>query len=160
MNIMLSLEQAKNYIEQCDFSNIINKLVYYHGWSTHEAEAVCKKYRRYLWLVKKHYHQYSLPPSQEIDEFWHHHILDTQRYHYDCELIFGEYLHHYPTSGIGVTSDVIAITNSYLKMEQLYVHEYGESIKVVRTTLSKIMTVLRKYYLQFRYYREMKELAT
>ncbi|STX27686.1 Uncharacterized conserved protein [Legionella beliardensis] len=37
-----------------------------------------------------------LQPEPLADIVWHTHILFTQKYHQDCNVIFGEYLHHQP----------------------------------------------------------------
>jgi hypothetical protein len=37
-----------------------------------------------------------LSPPPLIDEVWHLHILDTQRYQPDCEHLFGQMIHHDP----------------------------------------------------------------
>ncbi len=34
--------------------------------------------------------------SDEIDPFWHAHILHTQQYASFCDRVFGEFLHHVP----------------------------------------------------------------
>jgi hypothetical protein len=34
--------------------------------------------------------------SPEIDDIWHQHVLDTRKYHADCQHLFGFYLHHVP----------------------------------------------------------------
>jgi hypothetical protein len=40
-----------------------------------------------------------LVPSEDIDEVWHAHVLNTARYQDDCETIFGRFQHHFPTVG-------------------------------------------------------------
>ena len=39
-------------------------------------------------------------PNENIDEFWHYHILDTKKYREDCESIFGRFLDHNPYFGL------------------------------------------------------------
>eukprot|EP01116_Phalansterium_solitarium_P017493 TRINITY_DN431_c0_g1_i1.p1 TRINITY_DN431_c0_g1~~TRINITY_DN431_c0_g1_i1.p1 ORF type:complete len:232 (+),score=15.46 TRINITY_DN431_c0_g1_i1:172-867(+) len=34
------------------------------------------------------------PPDVEVDKIWHKHILQTRKYAEDCQLVFGEFLHH------------------------------------------------------------------
>jgi hypothetical protein len=70
-----------------------------------------------------------LPPSVEIDEFWHNHIIHTAKYYQDCLFICGEYLHHQPQHS--VTNQV---TQSEFKKlfeeetQKLYRKEFGEYI--------------------------------
>ena len=94
------LEQAEAYINAIDFSAIIEKMVHQQGWRKKDVWHICRVYRRFLFLKKKYGHQYKLPPSEEIDVFWHHHILDAEKYQKDCQAIFGTYLEHYPYLGI------------------------------------------------------------
>lgn len=128
----ISLQQAKTYIDQIDFSMIINKMVTRDDWLEDEAQAVCKMYRNYLFLLKKYKDKFELPPSEEIDEFWHQHILDTRKYHVDCEAIFGKYLHHYPYLGVDERTDMKYLNNAFEKTLELYELEFGETIKNVR----------------------------
>lgn len=61
--------------------------------------SVALDYRRYLALRLLHPDREIVPTggrSREVDKIWHMHILDTRRYHTDCQAIFGEYLHHAP----------------------------------------------------------------
>ena len=57
-------------------------------------------YKSFLWLSYT-YPKMSLAPAKIIDDYWHIHILDTQRYQQDCHEIFGFFLHHIP-SGLRV----------------------------------------------------------
>lgn len=123
-----SLEAAKNYIKNINFSNILNKMVCHQGWKHHQAEAVCEQYRNFLWLHKKYGKQYTLPPSEEIDEFWHNHILDTQQYRKDCQAIFGVYLDHYPYLGIDGKTDRNDLNNYFLITRELYEKEIGKPL--------------------------------
>lgn len=144
-----TVEQARQYINAIDFSNIINKLVNYHGWLRKEALAVCEMYRRFLFLNKKH--QESLPPSEEIDEFWHMHILDTKKYIVDCQHIFGKYFHHYPYFGIDDKTDQMDLDNAFEKTQKLYASEFnGQQIYVTRGIFAESRALLRCFLNDFR----------
>lgn len=138
-----SLETAKYYIDHIDFSNIINKMVLHQGWLKTDALQVCQMYRNYLYLHKKYGAQYSLPPSEEIDEFWHNHILDTQQYRADCEKIFGQYLDHYPYLGIDQKTTLNDLESAFAITQQLYHQEFGEQIYQVKTIFSKIISFVK-----------------
>jgi hypothetical protein len=57
----------------------------------------CIEYRRFLCaLAHKRQEDLISPPTPEVDEFWHQHILDTRRYREDCERVFGRYVDHTP----------------------------------------------------------------
>lgn len=71
----ISLSVARQYIFQCDFSKIIHKIVNQNHWLESEAHSLCRYYRNYLFLVKKYGDKDYLPPTEEVDYFWHQHIL-------------------------------------------------------------------------------------
>ena len=72
-----------------------------------------------------------LVPTLEIDEFWHNHILYTQRYTEDCLNIFGHYLHHEPAEP--TTTDWLAIKDHFEKTKALYLKEFNEPYVVTVT---------------------------
>lgn len=121
---------------------IVERLVRIHGWPRKTALQVEEQYRNYLFLKKKYGDQYSLPPSIEIDEFWHNHILHTKKYHQDCLLIFGEYLHHNPHQEQGT----VAISTLERKFEEetqmLHMKEFGDYIY---QTYPKLVAKMRLY---------------
>ncbi len=94
-------DRALETVANWDFSLTIEKLQepQYAGWSESRARAAEKNYKRYL-AVTKGLNGYQLVPNGDIDRFWHEHILDTRRYAKDCDLLFGEFLHHYPYYGM------------------------------------------------------------
>jgi hypothetical protein len=47
------------------------------------------------------YPHHKIVPTWEIDQVWHHHILDTHKYAQDCQWLFGYFVHHYPYFGQG-----------------------------------------------------------
>ncbi len=99
INNLLAIDaELKQRIYSIDFENIINLLVDIYHWPKKSALIVMQEYKNFLFLKKKYGNEYALPPSIEIDEFWHNHILHahTHKYHQDCLFIFGEYLHHQP----------------------------------------------------------------
>ena len=148
---ILSPEAAKSYIDAIDFSNVINKMHAKDKWKKKDLEKICHYYRNFLFLKKKYQQEGNpLPPSEEIDEFWHNHILDTQQYHKDCEVIFGNYLHHYPYFGIDGKSTEADAQKAFDAMQQLYEKEFGEKIYRVRALnimeFIKISTQIVKEY--------------
>lgn len=52
-------------------------------------------YRQFLTLKAK-FPTTSFVPPKLVDEVWHAHITFTRQYFADCDLLFGEYLHHTP----------------------------------------------------------------
>jgi hypothetical protein len=67
------------------------------GWTPDQACRVEGDYKRFLYaLAHKRPDDILSPPTQEVDEFWHQHILDTRKYREDCETVFGHYVDHTP----------------------------------------------------------------
>lgn len=98
-----------------------------YGWSTAYADAMEQAYKRYLILHAK-YPEMTLAPEQDIDRFWHMHILDTRKYAADCEATFGRFLHHFPYLGLRGEEDAKALDNAFEKMQELYLKEFGEKM--------------------------------
>lgn len=67
------------------------------GWTRERAERAERAYRTYLTMLVRHPEaMQSIVVSEDVDEFWHTHILHTMKYTGDCQRIFGTYLHHNP----------------------------------------------------------------
>ena len=143
-NTDVSLESAKQYIDSIDFTNIINKLAHHKGWRRKDAIAISKMYKKFLYLQKKYSSQYSLPPLEEIDEFWHNHILDTKMYKKDCKAIFGEYLEHYPYFGIDDNSNIEDLHSAFRNTTQLYEQEFNAQLTKVRNRFDGFMSLIRR----------------
>ena len=127
-NKLTSVSDAKIHIDAIDFFPIINKMVCYDGWDKDEARKACLFYKNFLYLIKKYGDQYPIIPSKEIDYFWHQHILDTEKYHKDCQIIFNQYLHHNPYFGIDGKSNLEDLKNAFEFTQKLYEKEFGERV--------------------------------
>jgi hypothetical protein len=126
------LEAAKAFIANLDFSMIVQKMVRDDGWQYECALEVSQLYRNFLYLVLKYGDEYpELPPSLEIDAFWHNHILDTQQYIQDCQTIFGRYLHHYPYQVVDGKMTAEEAHQGFEKLQSLYQQEFGEYIYAI-----------------------------
>ncbi|HEY0819955.1 MAG TPA: hypothetical protein VGD46_14320 [Rhizobacter sp.] len=97
-----------------------------YGWTPEQAERMALAYRRYLTLHAK-YPDLMLAPDQDVDRFWHLHILDTRKYAADCEAIFGYFLHHYPYFGLRGEDDAKALQSAFATTQALYAQEFGEA---------------------------------
>jgi len=144
-----SLEEIRQYIDNIDFSRIINKLVNYNGWLSEDALLTCKQYRNFLFLNRKYHANEALPPSEDIDEFWHAHILDTEAYAKDCQAIFGKFMHHYPYFGIDGRSDMHTANRAFETTKELYFKEFGEKIVPTRSQYPKFLYGLMKKMQRF-----------
>jgi hypothetical protein len=134
---MLEYEVAMTFIDQMDFSWIIFKLTrpdphIARVWTEEAAKAAVQQYKNYLKLARKHMgSDYTISPSVEVDEIWHQHILDTRRYHSDCQQIFGTYMHHFPYFGMRGEEDELNLQKAFAQTMSLYREEFGESLYVV-----------------------------
>eukprot|EP00112_Aurelia_sp_Birch-Aquarium-sp1_P007824 Seg1854.2 transcript_id=Seg1854.2/GoldUCD/mRNA.D3Y31 product="hypothetical protein" protein_id=Seg1854.2/GoldUCD/D3Y31 len=72
------------------------RLVRLKKWSEEKATAGVNAYEQFLKLkaAMKDYKATKLSPTPLIDEVWHLHVLDTQRYANDCVDFCGEVIHH------------------------------------------------------------------
>lgn len=145
-NSTISLAQAKEYIYAMDFSMIIHKMVHQDGWLLDDALATATFYRNFLYLNKKYSNGILLPPSEDIDEFWHYHILDTQKYVEDCNHIFGFYLHHYPYLVMDHKINQDGLNDAFASTQKLHVHEFGTPIFATRSRYSNfIYRIIKRF---------------
>lgn len=91
------------------------------GWTPAEVVAADKWYRRFLTIALKN-PNVVLVPNEAVDELWHAHILDMQKYEDDTTRIFGQVLYHRPTFCEVDLRPQFAVTNKLLEAE------FGESL--------------------------------
>lgn len=132
------LEHASNYIEKLDLTKIQKKLcsggkLISRCWTPAECEIAIQYYKNFLFLNKKYLKIYPIiPPSIEIDEIWHQHILDTRQYTTDCQRIFGYYFHHFPEFGSRNEQDKNNLNIAFKVTQQLHFKEFGSHILSIR----------------------------
>ena len=133
MPVKNDIVQAKQLIETADLDAVVNRLVMTEKWPHKEAILAIRQYRNYLFLRKK-YPDYNLPPSIDIDEAWHAHILHTRDYHAFCKQIFSneddQYLHHDPH--IVKEGTMERLGQLFEQTQKLYYQEFGEYIYQIR----------------------------
>src|SRR5688572_1531059 len=70
------------------------------GWTREYADRIEAAYKNFLTMVVKHQDDAEdILLSEDVDEFWHTHILQTIKYADDCQAVFGAFLHHTPHIG-------------------------------------------------------------
>ncbi|MBF2050290.1 MAG: glycine-rich domain-containing protein [Leptolyngbya sp. IPPAS B-1204] len=84
-------------------------------------------YLEFLYLVDRHPHL-QLVPTVEVDEVWHHHILDTRKYAGDCQLLFGKFIHHATYVGTYSEEERLAQLQAFTLTQALYRHYFGRTI--------------------------------
>ena len=77
-------------------------------------------------LYKYHNTEYQIVPSIEVDEIWHHHILDTRKYSEDCKKIYGFFMHHFSYFGRWNKKDQRELEKAFAITQKLYFEEFGE----------------------------------
>jgi hypothetical protein len=95
-----------------------------YGWSNDYADQMEVAYKRYLILHAK-YPGITLAPEQDVDRFWHLHILDTRKYAADCDEAFGHFVHHFPYLGLRGEDDALALKAAFDTMQLLHAQEFG-----------------------------------
>jgi hypothetical protein len=134
----LNNSEIKKLIDDLDLSMIANAMVAKLGWLPSEVKECCLLYKNYLYLKYKYPHEI-LAPSDDIDEFWHNHILDTKKYRADCEKIFGNYLDHCPYLDMKAKDSA----EFFAKTQELHAKEFGCPISGVRYT--KFSRLIRRF---------------
>jgi len=89
-------------INAVNLEPITYKLVYSSDgpqWPLEKALYIEKWYRRFL-ILHILEPQKIVVPTKDIDTYWHNHMLDSIKYHQDCDQLFGYYLHHFPYLGM------------------------------------------------------------
>lgn len=116
-------------MRQVDLINFVPhgyKLEKEYGWSEAKINHTIKLYKEWL-VLQVLYEDLSFAPSQLVDEFWHMHILDTRKYMSDCNLIKGEYIHHYPYFGLTDQENETVLESGFILTKKLYEHHFGHS---------------------------------
>ncbi|OOF04196.1 hypothetical protein BZG79_14150 [Salinivibrio sp. MA427] len=118
------LSAALEKVAALDFSMLNRKFVEEYGWTVEFCREVEDLYRKFLALNMR-YPEKKICPTGPIDEFWHAHILDTRAYARDCEILFGEFLHHFPYFGMRGPEDRANLEAAFEKSLDLFVTHFG-----------------------------------
>lgn len=90
-------QQLVSNLETIDFAPLVAKLrsaPFPKGWSKLRTYQAIQAYAEFL-LTAALQPDVPLPAvSADMDQVWHVHILQTQKYTEDCITLFGHYLHH------------------------------------------------------------------
>lgn len=94
------------------------------GWKLSQALAIAEEYRRFLQLCVENPDE-PIVPAAAVDDFWHLHILDTQKYAEDCQQALGYFLHHFPYFGMRGAEDAENLQLAWQRTLELYEHRFG-----------------------------------
>jgi len=133
--VVPSLEEAEVYIRNMPLAAVIQRVVREKKWSSTDVHELSSQYRKFLFLIKKHGDKHQLPPSKDMDEIWHAHVLFTQQYHRDCQHIFGHYFHHQPATQSKAEAE--KMQTLFATTQQLFHQEFGEYLYDLRLKRSR-----------------------
>jgi hypothetical protein len=95
------MQQHIDEIATVDLTFIVAKTQRKQSWSNERTKLAETQYRNYLAVIRyldaNNQPLNVAPPSQDADEIWHNHILDSFKYLNDCNKVFGFFLHHLPS---------------------------------------------------------------
>ena len=124
---MRDIREIQKKVESIDLGSILYTLTKrpdWTLWNIDKAKAVEILYRHFLTLVVA-YPDKNIVPTQDIDTFWHTHILDTEKYMDDCEKSFGYYIHHFPYFGLRGKEDEQMAADSFSETSELFKKHFG-----------------------------------
>ncbi len=112
--------------EELELNSVRDALMEKQGWPLERAEAARAEYVRFLTLLQRKPGFMLIPwPNEEgqddLDQFWHQHILDTAKYAADCNALFGRMIHHNPHVPRGSEDERDATE----KTQRLYARTFG-----------------------------------
>ncbi len=81
------------------------------------------EYRQFLFLCAANPNQVIVPWSEDLDEFWHTHLLHTEKYANDCDKVFGRVLRHTPLDPCQVRPS--SHLDNYRETKRLYAKTFG-----------------------------------
>ena len=114
-------------LETIDFGPIAFKMIHPdegQGWTLDQATQAIEQYRRFLFLTYR-YPQQTIVPSREVDQVWHTHILDTEKYRDDCDQLFGRFIDHWPYFGLKDEDERQQLETAFAETQRLLEHHFG-----------------------------------
>ncbi len=118
-------------VQELDLRRITRKVQNKLGWDTARADQAEMQYRQYLALIILYPDRQIAPPSQDADEIWHGHVLDTQAYQQDCDNLFGDFLHHVPS--YGGPEEKLLMAAAREQSEALFEKHFGQDVQQQET---------------------------
>src|SRR5690349_19390345 len=134
MNVQLTtrpIEQVVAAIQSLDLEPVKIRMMDHvrgEGWTREYADSIEVAYKTYLTMLAKYQDEAeNILLSEDVDEFWHTHILQTIKYADDCQRVFGNFLHHQPHIGEFTETDIEEREVQAEKTRQLYEREFGSA---------------------------------
>src|SRR5262249_16474281 len=92
-------EEVKKFGKKINIDKVVKSAAENYGWDSDRASYAKEWYMKYLYLCYKYPDRYIAAISKDADSLWHQHIIDTQKYRSDCDLLFDKFLDHQPIYG-------------------------------------------------------------
>lgn len=108
-----------------DLNSVRDAMIEKQGWPAERADTAQAEYVRFLTLLQLK-PKFMLVPwldsqgRDDLDQFWHQHILDTAKYAADCDALFGRMIHHNPHLSRGSDEEKEAVE----KTRRLYARTF------------------------------------
>lgn len=91
------IEKAHEAVDVVDLHRMAVRVQREHAdWNPERVASAIEQYRRFLIMAMLFPDDEIMPISEDMDHVWHAHILHTTQYEEDCQMLFGEFLHHEP----------------------------------------------------------------
>ncbi len=119
------MDNAMSMVDSLDFTQMNDKLVSFYGWKEDQVFLMHDYYKKWL-ALHVCYPELATAPNMRLDEYWHMHILDTEKYMADCQIVFGKYLHHYPY--FGLEGDKHALDSAFEMTNKLFEHHFDHRL--------------------------------
>lgn len=119
--------QKRKQIDSLDLSAIAAGVARRHGWPPDRVRDAENEYRKFLYLLMLCSHQTLTPWCEDLDLFWHEHILHTERYAADCQRLFGRFINHDPTISERPVGEITAKLHTIWAYHRAFGFEAGES---------------------------------
>ena len=129
----------KHKIYNLNLDYVVKRISNKYKWDIKEAKECEKLYKNFLFLNVLYKEDKRLVPTEEIDMFWHEHILHTKHYINHCEEIFGGYLQHDPL----FDSEYGNIGALFEETQELHKKEFGYYMYDIRINFKYCL----KYFL-------------
>jgi hypothetical protein len=114
--------RKRKSVDELDLSAIAAGVAKRHGWPADRVKEAEHEYRKFLYLMLLNPGSTLVPWSNDLDLFWHEHILHTQEYAGDCQRLFGRFINHDPT----ISRDSAAETKAKARTANAYHSTFGK----------------------------------
>ena len=117
-----------NYIWEYDLSSISEQFAIENPEFSNEITAIENEYRHFIYLLANSDLCLALKASDEVDEYWHVHILNTPEYVKFCDEVAGEYIHHARSIISNPLEQAANTLEKFQNLNLLSLQEFGKQV--------------------------------